>query len=126
MLYWIGANLIVIVHFAFVCFVVAGALLALKWRWIIFLHLPAAVWGALIEYQGWICPLTPLELKLRKAGGLEGYQGGFIEHYVLPVLYPAHLTRDDQIILGSFVVIINIAIYSWVLSRGKKKKRDLL
>ena len=117
MWYGLGANLILVIHLGFVFFVVLGGLLVLKWRRVAFLHIPAVVWGALLEYQGWLCPLTPLEQRLRQAAGQTGYTGGFIEHYLLPVLYPAQLNREMQIALGTLVIIINIAVYGWLLAR---------
>lgn len=117
MFYWILANLTVVLHFIFVCFVVAGGLLIFRWRWILFLHLPTAVWGALIEYQGGVCPLTPLQQQFRQMAGQAGYAGGFIEHYLLPVLYPSYLTRDVQIVLGTLVIAINILVYGWLIRR---------
>ena len=117
MLYRILADLVVGVHALFVAFVVLGGLLALRWPWVAILHLPAAVWGALIEFRGWICPLTPLEKWLRAAAGQAGYQGGFIEHYLLPVLYPAGLTRGVQVVLGSAVVVVNLLVYGFLLVR---------
>lgn len=113
MLFQILADLLVIIHFAFVIFVVVGGLLVLKWRKVIFVHLPAAIWGALIEFAGWICPLTPLENWLRKQGGASGYSGDFVNHYIIPILYPAGLTRDVQVVLGMLVIVVNIAIYGW-------------
>jgi hypothetical protein len=117
MLYRTLADAVVLVHFAFVIFVVGGALLVLKWPRVAFVHLPAAVWGALIEFAGWICPLTPLENWLRMKGGVAGYGGGFIEHYILPVLYPPGLTRGVQVGLGAIVVLVNLGVYGWVLYR---------
>ena len=123
--YRILADLVVGLHALFVVFVVAGGLLALRWPWVAAVHLPAAVWGALIEFQGWVCPLTPLEKSLRAAAGQAGYQGGFIEHYLLPVLYPAGLTRNVQLILGSLVIVVNLLIYGvlvrrWMIHRGAR------
>ena len=120
--YSIAANIIVILHLAFVVFVVMGGLLVIKRRWIAFMHLPAAVWGALIEFRGWLCPLTPLEQKLRLLAGQRGYEGDFIEHYILPILYPSGLTHETQIILGISVIIVNAAIYTMVLMRLFRKK----
>ncbi|HSM17822.1 MAG TPA: DUF2784 domain-containing protein [Gemmatimonadales bacterium] len=114
MVYLLGANLVVLTHVAFVAFVVLGGVLVLRWRRVMWLHLPAAVWGALIEFMNWPCPLTPLENWLRRQAGVEGYQGGFIEHYLLPLLYPAGLTRDFQLGLGLAVVLVNLAVYAWV------------
>ena len=114
MLLRIAADAVLLVHLGFVVFVVLGGLLALRWPWIILAHLPAAIWGALIEFQGWICPLTPLEQSLLHAAGEQGYAGGFVEHYVLAVIYPAQLTRSMQIVLGVLVVLVNVVIYAAV------------
>lgn len=114
MIYRLLADCLVLVHLAFIVFVVAGGFLVLwrpSCRWI---HLPAAVWGALIEFTGWICPLTPWEQALRLKAGLVGYTGGFIEHYILPVLYPQGLTPGVQIALGFLVIGVNVAIYAVV------------
>jgi hypothetical protein len=111
MVYRLLADLVVLVHFAFVVFVVAGALLVLRWRRLAWIHVPVAAWGALIEFGGWICPLTPLENWLRQQGGAAGYGGGFVEHYIIPVLYPGHLTRGIQIALGMAVLVLNGGIY---------------
>ncbi|HWB43539.1 MAG TPA: DUF2784 domain-containing protein [Gemmatimonadales bacterium] len=115
--YRVLADLVVGLHALFVVFVVAGGLLALRWPWVAAAHLPAAVWGALIEFQGGICPLTPLEKSLRAAAGQTGYDGGFIEHYVLPVLYPAGLTRGVQLVLGSLVIVVNLVVYGLLIRR---------
>jgi hypothetical protein len=112
------ADLVLVVHLAFVIFVLCGGLLTLKWRWIAWLHLPAAVWGAVVEFTGWICPLTPLENSLRARAGEVGYQGGFVEHYILPALYPSALTRHIQLLLGAVVLLLNLAIYAYVLRRS--------
>ena len=113
------ADLVVTLHFAFVLFVVFGGLLMLKWKRVMAIHLPAAIWGALIEFSGWICPLTPLENWLREKGGGHGHSSGFIEHTVMPLLYPTELTRELQISLGILVIIINGGIYWLVLRRAK-------
>ena len=89
----------------------------LKWRWIAWLHLPAAVWGAVVEFTGWICPLTPLENWLRAQGGEATYRSDFIAQYLLPVLYPEDLTRDLQLLLGTGVVVLNAAVYWWLWRR---------
>lgn len=117
MAYRILADLVVGVHALFVVFVVAGGLLALRWAWVAAAHLPAAVWGTLIEFRGWICPLTPLEQSLRASAGQAGYEGGFIEHYLLPVLYPAGLTPGVQLLLGSLVIAVNLVVYGMLLRR---------
>jgi hypothetical protein len=113
------AGLIVFLHFAFVVFVVLGGLLVLRWPRAAWVHIPAAAWGALVEFTGWICPLTPLENRLRRASGETGYQGDFIAHYILPVLYPNGLTRRDQLMLGAVALAINIAIYAAVIARRR-------
>jgi hypothetical protein len=113
------ADLIVLLHFAFVVFVVAGGLLTLRWPRAAWLHLPAAAGGAGVEFFGWICPLTPLENALRQASGAGAYGGDFVARYLLPILYPAGLTADVQLLLGIGVVAVNAAIYGWVLFRRK-------
>jgi hypothetical protein len=112
------ADIVVVVHFAFVLFVVLGGLLVLRWRWVAYLHVPAAVWGAWIEFAGWVCPLTPLENSLRTAAGGAAYRGDFVEHYILPVLYPTALTRNIQLVLGCLVVALNLGIYGYLLRRS--------
>jgi len=91
--------------------VLVGGFLAWRWRWLPWLHLPAAFWGALIEFTGWICPLTPWEVALRRQAGELGYQEGFVEHYLVPLLYPGDLTRSIQVVLGAFVLAVNAAAY---------------
>jgi hypothetical protein len=117
MLYHALANLVLIAHLAFVLFVVLGGLLVLKWRSLAWLHVPACLWGALVELAGWLCPLTPLENWLRAKGGGLTYRTGFIEHYLLPLLYPAALTRSWQIFLGLCVLSVNLGLYGWILWR---------
>ena len=119
MIYRALADLVLVVHLAFVVFVVLGGFLVLRWRWVALLHVPAAIWGILIEYAGWICPLTPLENLLRQRGGQPGYSGSFIENYILPVLYPGALTRTTQIVLGSLALIVNLIAYGLVIARRK-------
>jgi hypothetical protein len=111
MAYRLLAEAVVLLHFAFVAFVVGGGLLVLRWRRIAWLHLPALAWGATVEFTGRICPLTPLENAWRRAGGAAGYTGGFVEHYLLPVLYPAALTREVQCVLGAGLLLLNVAVY---------------
>ncbi len=123
MLYTALADIVVLAHLGFVVFVVIGGALVLRWRRLAWVHLPAAAWGALIEYAGWICPLTPLENALRQAGGQAGYSGDFVEHYVIPVLYPEALTRGAQIALGSAVLIVN-GIFYWLVVKKKYEVRS--
>ncbi len=122
MLYGVLADFVVMVHFAFVLFVVLGGFFVLRCKRCAWLHVPVVLWGALIEFTGWICPLTPLENWLRARGGAVGYRSSFIEHYIFPVLYPTHLTRQLQITLGLLVLGINLGIYAWVLRRAAKSK----
>ena len=120
------ADLILCLHVGFVLFVIFGGLLLLKWRWIAWLHLPAALWGAVVEFTGWICPLTPLENWFRAQGGETAYRSDFIAQYLLPALYPEGLTRDIQLLLGTGVVILNAAIYWWcwrVQTRGTSRNQ---
>ena len=124
MIYRALADLVLVVHLAFVAFVVLGGFLVLRYPRLVWVHLPAAIWGVLIEFAGWICPLTPLENAFRVRGGEAGYGGGFIEHYVLAALYPAGLTREVQFLLGSVVLAINVAIYVVVIRRHKLKRTD--
>ena len=121
MIYRVLADLVLVIHLAFVLFVVLGGLLVLRWSRLAWLHIPAAVWGVLIEYIGWICPLTPLENSFRAKGGEAGYSGGFVEHYILPTLYPAGLTRSTQVVLGSVVLVLNLTAYAIVWSRSRNR-----
>jgi hypothetical protein len=116
------ADLVLVVHLAYVLFVVLGGLLVLRWPRVAWLHVPAAIWGVLIEYTGWICPLTPLENSLRMRGGEAGYSGGFIEHYIQPLLYPAGLTRLTQVVLGSLALVLNLTAYAVVVSRMRDRE----
>ena len=105
------ADGLVLIHLAFVTFVVLGGLLAFRWRWIPWVQVPCAAWGFLIEIYGWVCPLTPLENRLRQQSGTGGYEGGFVDHYLLPVLYPDWLHLPVQVVLASLVVVANALIY---------------
>ena len=120
MVYRFVADVVLVLHLGFVLFVVLGALLIFRWRRVMYLHIPAAVWGTVIELAGWPCPLTPLENALRRLGGEEGYASGFIERYVTPILYPGELPRIAHITLGLLVLAINAAIY-WRLFRRARK-----
>jgi hypothetical protein len=119
--YAILADMTVLVHALFVLFVVFGGFAVLRWRWVAWLHLPAAVWGGVIELIGWICPLTYLENYLRRMGGESGYRGTFIERYLEPVLYPLGMTQHSHIILGISAIFVNLLIYSrlWWLSKKR-------
>jgi len=119
------AALTVLVHILFVAFATMGALLALRWPRIVWLHLPAAAWAVFVEFSGGICPLTPLENELRRRGGLAPYSGDFVANYVFPVLYPEGLTRDVQVWIGLVVAAVNIAAYALVIRRRVHRKRPL-
>jgi hypothetical protein len=116
----IVADAVVLLHAAFILFVLFGAWLVLRWRWIAWLHVPAFVWGAAVEFLGAVCPLTPLEQHLRERAGEQGYAGGFVEHYLMPVMYPAGLTQTVQVWLGVFVIAINVAIYALVIVKYRR------
>ena len=111
------ADLVLLIHFAFVVFVIVGGFFASRWRWLPWVHLPAVAWAVVLEFLGWICPLTPVENWFRQAGGEAGYPGGFIEHYLMPIVYPAGLTQEIQTYLGLGVLLINGVAYSVVWSR---------
>jgi hypothetical protein len=122
-LFRIAADMLVVLHLGFILFVVLGGLAVLKWGRLAWLHLPAAAWGALIVINGWICPLTPLEQYLRRTGGQAGYSGGFIDHYLMPIIYPVGLTRKLQITMGVALVVGNLLIYGWVTARRLRRRR---
>ncbi|MGD2035338.1 MAG: DUF2784 domain-containing protein [Bacteroidales bacterium] len=118
------ANLVVLVHLSFIVFVCLGALLVLKWPRIVWVHIPLAVWGVIVEYLDLICPLTPLENYFRKMAGMNAYQTDFIDRYIIPLIYPGELTRKIQFILGSIVLMINFAIYGYIIIKKMKEKRN--
>jgi hypothetical protein len=118
MLYSSVADLTLVTHFAFVVFSVLGGFLVLKWHRLAWIHVPAAVWAAVVEFTGWICPLTPLEHWLRLKSGAAIQELGFVERYLVPLLYPTPLTRGFQVILGAIVLGVNVAIYAWILRRS--------
>jgi hypothetical protein len=124
------ADSIVVVHLAFVAFVVAGGLLVLRWPRLAWLHVPAVVWGAYAELTATVCPLTPLENHFRHragtgGGGGGGYAGGFVEHYVMPVLYPAGLTPEHQVWLGVLVVGLNAIVYGALVVHGRRRRATI-
>jgi Protein of Unknown function (DUF2784) len=122
MYYRIIADIVVILHLLFIVFVVLGGFLAIRHRKWIFIHLPAVVWAALLEFNGWLCPLTPLENWFRQMGEEGAYQGGFIEHTIEPILYPGALTRRIQIYIGILVITVNLIIYLWVICKIWKQR----
>ena len=118
------ADLVVLLHAAFAAFVAAGGLLVWRRPRLAWVHLPALVWGVGIEWSGAICPLTPLEIWLRQRAGQAGYRGDFIDHYVMPILYPAGLTRERQFGLGAAVLLLNLVVYGWWLRRRRGARRQ--
>jgi len=118
MIYRALADFVVLLHMAFVLFAALGSVLVFKWRRVAWFHIPAALWAALIEFVGWVCPLTPLENWLRRQGGQAGYQTGFIERYLLHVIYPAPFSRSLHVVLGFLVLGVNLAIYWWIWRRS--------
>lgn len=111
-------DILILLHLAFVLFAVCGGLLCLRWPKVAWLHVPAVLWSGLVELAGWICPLTPWENWLRYRGGESGYSGDFIQHYILPVLYPADYTRGLQITLGILVLVFNLLVYGYVFKKA--------
>ena len=121
MIYGALADGVLLFHFAFIVFVVAGGLAVLRWQWVAFLHVPSFLWGAVMELAGWICPLTPLELHLRALAGTGGYEVRFLEHYLLRLIYPGSLTRAMQIAIGAGVLALNALIYAHLLRRTRAR-----
>ncbi len=119
-MYKILADSIVVIHFLFIIFVLTGGLLVIRWPKIAIAHLPAAIWGAVVEIFGWICPLTPWENRFRHLAGEPAYSGDFIGRYLLPVIYPQNLTTEIQYILGGLVISVNVIIYYIVIRRRRK------
>jgi Protein of Unknown function (DUF2784) len=121
MLYRSLADLVLLLHVAFIAFVLFGGLLAFRWRWAPMVHLPAAAWGVIVELFGLICPLTPLETALRRAGGGTGYSVDFVEQYLVPLVYPAALTYSLQLTLAAIVVVVNVVLYVAVLRTHRSR-----
>ncbi|MBD8493751.1 DUF2784 domain-containing protein [Pseudomonas syringae] len=121
MLISLAADLVVVFHLMFIVFVLFGALLVAYKPWLALLHLPAVAWGMAVEFLHLYCPLTPLENTLRARAGEQGYDGGFVEHYLIPLIYPAGLTTSIQLWLGSVVLVVNVLAYGWVLRRFKRR-----
>ena len=123
MVYHLAAIAVLVLHLLFICLVMLGGLAALRRPRLAFIHLPAAAWGFLVEAMGWYCPLTDLENALLARAGEAGYAGGFVEHYLLPLIYPEGLTRQTQIWLAVAVVLVNAAIYGLVVRKWRKGRR---
>ena len=122
MLYRLAADAVLAAHLAFVLFLVCGGLLVLRTPRLAWLHLPAVAWGAYVELSGSICPLTPLEVTLRRGAGEAGYGGDFIEHYLAALIYPAGLTRELQMALGAAALLLNLIVY-FILWRRRSIRR---
>ncbi len=122
MWYVVAADLILLLHVSFVLFVIGGGLLVMKWRGMVWLHLPAVVWGAWVEFAGWVCPLTPLENRFRTLAGESATEGDFLGRYLPSLLYPATLTREIQMLLGLLVVVVNLILYWRVFLRSSGKR----
>lgn len=120
-LYGLLADLLVVLHLLFILFVVFGGILAIRWHGLAWAHLPAVAWAVVVEWAGWLCPLTPWEVRLRSLAGEAGYHGDFVAQYLLPVLYPEALTRTTQLLLGAAVLAVNAAIYGgwWYLRQRR-------
>ncbi len=119
------ADLVLLLHLAFILFVVLGGLLVLRRPWLAWLHLPAAAWGVAVELAGWYCPLTPLENRFRALAGEAGYAGDFIQHYLLATIYPEGLTREVQIALGLAALLVNAALYALLLHKRRRSGKGL-
>lgn len=117
----LAADAVLVLHFAFIAFALLGGLLALRWRWMPLLHLPAAAWGAFVEISGRLCPLTGWENALRQRAGEAGYPASFVEAHLLGIVYPEGLTREVQYVLGGIVVAVNVAIYTLVMRRWRRR-----
>jgi hypothetical protein len=123
MVYHLAAVAVLLLHLTFILFVLAGAILGARWPRALAVHLPAAAWGTFVELGDRICPLTGLENHLRLLAGLHGYAGGFIQHYLLALIYPDGLTRQTQLGLGALVIAVNAAIYGWLILRWRRRER---
>ncbi|MBE1425567.1 hypothetical protein H4684_002222 [Desulfomicrobium macestii] len=123
MAHLLAANAVLILHLLFICLVMLGGLVVPRYPRFAFVHVPAAIWGVLVEAFGWYCPLTDLENALLRRAGEEGYGGGFVERYLLAVIYPDGLTRETQMLLAGMVVLVNVAVYGWVLKKRSKRRQ---
>lgn len=123
MFYRVAADAVLVMHLLFILFVLFGGLLIPRWRWLAWAHVPAVAWGMTVEFFSLYCPLTPLENSLRRAAGDSGYSGGFIEHYLVALIYPAGLTPRIQLLLGSVVLALNLLVYLWLIRRWLRRRR---
>ena len=119
MYFRLAADSIILLHLAFILFALLGGAMTVWWRWVPFVHLPAAAWGFIVELTGSGCPLTYFENYFRLKAGQSGYTESFVEHYLFNIIYPSGLTREIQFALAGVVVIVNIAIYGWLFFRRR-------
>lgn len=119
------ADAVVLLHLAFIAFAVTGGFLAWRWPRLVYVHVPVLLWASWVEIAGWICPLTPLENHLRRLAGESGYEGGFIEHYIVPFIYPIGLTRERQWMLAAALVAINAVAYAGIARRRRRHSQQL-
>jgi hypothetical protein len=119
-LFQLIADALVVIHLLFIAFVVLGGFLVLRWPRLAWVHLPAAAWGVVVEWMGWICPLTPLENHFRQLAGSGAYGGDFVARYLVPLIYPAELTRADQMVLGGLVLAVNLLAYGLVWRKRRR------
>jgi hypothetical protein len=124
MIYRALADIAFVAHLLFVMFVVFGGLLVVIWKHAAWLHLPALAWGLLLEWNAWVCPLTPLENWLLRRSGADGYGGGFVEHYIVPIIYPDRLTHQDQFMLGMLLLAFNALVYTWAFLRHRGRANE--
>lgn len=122
MVYLVLADAVVVFHLLFIVFVLLGALLILRWRRWVWLHVPAVAWGMAVEFMHLYCPLTPLENSLRAKAGAAGYEGDFVGHYLIPLIYPTGLTPEIQIVLGAIVLAVNLVVYSILIVRWQRAR----
>ncbi len=121
MIYALSADIVVLLHLSFILYVVLGGLLVWRWPWTVWVHIPVALYGIAIEWIGWVCPLTPLEKECRRFAGQAGYDGGFIDHYLLPIIYPSGLTDRVQLVLGGLVLAVNLGVYAAIFVLRKRE-----
>ncbi len=121
--YRLAADSMIVAHFAYIVFVVVGGLIAFRARWVLWLHVPAVAWAIYVQYLGRLCPLTAWENRFRDLAGDAGYQGGFIEHYLIPIVYPPGISMEWHLVLGTAVVLINGAVYAGLIAQARNTRR---
>jgi hypothetical protein len=122
--YHLLANCVLLSHLLFIVFVFAGGFAALRWRWVVWLHVPAMTWGMLVEFTGWYCPLTELENHFLRLAGEAGYSHGFVQRYLLATIYPDGLTRSFQIFLGASIVLVNAVVYGYLIRKALRHRQE--